>query len=168
MQSADLSSLLPLAVDTDQTADSSGQTDEAVIQVSKSKSSKGDSDIAEIREELEVKCRTLPNFSNVSHVILLKIDQVGKHEEQRISSCQDNVLLDSLACHNTLAILLIDLGLLLSQVIEGVGSGYGAEQQSRQPESVGLLLQSLGRLALPDSGGIQDSQAVQRQVSGIA
>lgn len=51
---ADLSSLLPCAIKTDQTAERTGQTDDTVVEVEEAETAGGNSQIAQVGDELEL------------------------------------------------------------------------------------------------------------------
>ena len=75
---------------------------------------------------------------------------------------------NALALHDALAILLVDLGLALLQLPQGIRLRYDAAGETPSPEAEGLGLQPLGALPLADAGGVEYGAGVAGEVARVA
>ncbi|KND86441.1 hypothetical protein TOPH_08930 [Tolypocladium ophioglossoides CBS 100239] len=75
---------------------------------------------------------------------------------------------DALALDDALAVLAVNLGLALLELVEGVQLGGDAEGEARGPEAVGLALGRLCALPLADAEGIGQGDGVEGEVAGVA
>ncbi|POR38113.1 Uncharacterized protein TPAR_01686, partial [Tolypocladium paradoxum] len=75
---------------------------------------------------------------------------------------------DALALDDALAVLAVDLGLALLELVEGVQLGGDAEDEARGPEAVGLALSRLGALPAADAEGVGQGDGVKGEVAGVA
>lgn len=149
----DLCGLLPLAVDADQTADGSGDTDNAIVKVDPGERRERNGQVAQVRDELRLAGSALPVK------LLAPIDPGPGFEVY--SHC------DPLALDNALAILLINPGLPLLQLPKGVGLHDDTASQAHGPEPVGLLLSPLGALPLAHARGVEHRRGVEAQVARV-
>lgn len=81
-----------------------------------------------------------------------------------ISHSPGNVL----AVYDALAVLAVNLGLPLLQLIQRVQLGRDAEYQAHGPEPVPVGLDGLGLVPLLDAGGVGQRGRVKGQVAGVA
>lgn len=78
------------------------------------------------------------------------------------------ILLDLLGLDDSLTFLAVDGLLLLLELVESVDTSNGAEDQSRKPRAVGVLLDALHGLELAVAHDIDDSDSVEGEVTGVA
>lgn len=79
-----------------------------------------------------------------------------------------NSLSDAFAFNNTFAVLAINLGLALVEVVKSVKLGGNAKDETHSPAAVGVLAEVLGRFPLADADGIGNSQGIKGEIASIS
>lgn len=152
-----LSSLLPLANDADDAAESSGQTNDTIIEGDQSKGGTGDGEVEEVGEEL----------LSGSGALTKKSMSVSFHTGARVWRRKRDLHGDALALDDALAILLINLGLPLSQSVLCVELSDDTANDAHGPESVRLLLKPRSLGPLPNAGSIQHGGGIAGQITSV-
>lgn len=149
-----LCGLAPLGPHADQTADGTGDTDQAVVEGQDAQGGGWGGEIAQVGDELYPGGGAL-SVDVISAVLLFPWRVV-------------DVLFDLLGLDNSLAFLAVHRLLLLLQPEEGVDPRDGAACQTGAPRAVRILLQTLGGGQLAVADGVDDGDGVEGQVAGVA
>ena len=150
--------LLPHAVQTDQTAHSTGKTDNTVVQVEEAETAGGHGQVAQVGDELELGDALVPVITVIS--MPPRLNGAPK--------C-NNILGQLLHLHRLLRIRTILLLLRCQpQVVQRVQTRNNIASQPHAPSPVSLLLQARGGRELLDACHVRVGHVVEQHVESVA